>query len=316
VRLYTPLDLRNIKDTYVRVAFRRLDQWLRDLAGNLSPSQGGSLANTLEILQTQVTAPTVQSFRRLDDFNRQFVDTNDISIRTWDGFSWKHSSTGASVFKDSRTLADTSYPDTGIWVAKLGTGNGDTTSIISGDNTADALSIFSRLRPGTEYIIGIGVPVGGQMNAFAGFEYDNGGNSFDPDVCTRFLYYADAAQDYDFSLGPPGTVTFHNVSNKRDFVALQINTQGGGKDVYGIGTATAFTLATGLAMAKITFQFGEGTTHGNEITVIVEGIGSVTVDDVDPVGWFQLGGRVRQSGNASVDQRAYFDYVGIDIPTP
>jgi hypothetical protein len=327
VRLYTPLDLRNIKDIYVRSAFRRLDQWLRDLAGNQSPSNPQSSIIQIVHDNTVPPKPIVRRVLAMDDFTQQVGDTPPVAQlaqRHFDGFPWVMTApSGANAhLRDARTAGDTTFPNTGLLVFDVGTVSGSQGGIFSSqDISADGLGLFEAPRDATVYHFGLSVPAATEMFCNWGTAFPIAGNDFTADYACDLIFYKSGVHDFNFA-GNTGA-TFHGFGDKRDFVALRISTgTSGSPDVYWLCSASTFISAsnTGPSIIHTSLSFNASTSPTNvDITATVY-ITGVTPQVVTRARFDVAGANMRIANRsmyaATTGSKMYFDYVISDRPLP
>jgi len=316
MRLYTPLDLRNVKDIHTRSAFRRLDQWLRDLAGNLSPTQEGSTSQQITIIQQTLAAQAPIVPMRFDDFTKVFQLAGDYNLFPFDGMAWKVTTGGgANEIRDNRTAADTTYADTGQWIIDPAVGPGVVKAIISGDPTAQA-TIFPGLRSGAQFDYWIGQPSGNPVEGWWGVGQPGGGSYANPDHCVRFILYRHPTLSYDSFF--PGVVYTGTTSPTTDFIGLQYRHPTGPVHIiYRMGKASDYQTAakTNPLKCSLLFQRDTPAVPGvYKVTASIPGMLTTTVLALNLQGYVHIGGV--QEGATAATGKIYLDAFMASRPLP
>lgn len=308
-RIYTPLDLRNIKDIYTRVAFRRLDQWLRDIAGSLSSTQAGSTANQVQIIQQIINAPPSNRLVLVDDMQASAFAAGVPSLtpRTPLNFNWSATlSTGPNGFSFDTSTFPSAY---GVWKAAPGGNMGE---FVAG-YTAAALTgteVFGdRPREPFEYHVGAAISTSPQRNHTRfGIGVYPGGSEF-PLYYIGFVYwYVDqdytAQQTYTtFSLlNDPGSA-----AGRQDMLLAEVVDNGH-------ATAQFLTTATSHTgkMDDLSFILNKGSAAFS-INGVSIGVPMTQIAKGSQVGNFVWVTRAHGSGNPGTAIQSWQDYVKVVI---
>ena len=247
----------------------------------------------------------------LDDCIRRMNAGSSIPTTfTFDQLQWNFFRSAPGTMKDARTLADATFPDTGIWIFNTET-SGGSAEIISGNfGSATEQQNWGGMRAGTIFELGTAVPAVAARNVSGWGMWDNSsGNDFEANNAARILFYKQPGRDAD-----TGTAfTFHNFGDKQDFVALQV-TVSGARHLYYIGSATDFiTASSDIVKTTITFS---GDVDDYTVIADIEGLGSSgSVTNVQARGSIIVGTYIEGPGTFT-QEKLYLDYVKIKRPIP